>query len=95
MRKSIPCVGLRKGRLVVIRDLPNFLVEVECDCGTKKIIHKGQVVSGSTKSCGCLLRENLRRFSPMNRERKPSSEAQKEARRKNYMSGHLPKWMYS
>ncbi len=29
----------------------------QCDCGNKKIIHGASLVSGNTKSCGCLSKE--------------------------------------
>ncbi len=29
----------------------------QCDCGNKKVIHGAALVSGNTKSCGCLSRE--------------------------------------
>ncbi len=28
-----------------------------CDCGTRKVIHGASLVSGNTKSCGCLSKE--------------------------------------
>ena len=32
----------------------------KCDCGKSKIIHGAAVISGNTKSCGCLSSENHR-----------------------------------
>lgn len=32
----------------------------KCDCGTIKIIERGNVSSGKTKSCGCLKKEKMR-----------------------------------
>lgn len=29
----------------------------KCDCGNEKVVQKGRVVSGETKSCGCLRNE--------------------------------------
>ena len=33
----------------------------KCDCGVKKIIHGAAVISGNTKSCGCLIKESALR----------------------------------
>jgi len=35
----------------------------QCDCGNKKIIHGAALVSGNTKSCGCLAKEVSRKKS--------------------------------
>jgi hypothetical protein len=44
-----------------------------CACGTKdKIVRGSSVISGNTKSCGCMLRENKGR--PINRHAKPFIE---------------------
>jgi len=42
----------------------------KCDCGLKKVIHGAAVVSGNTKSCGCLAKESkkARRVSPNHTE---------------------------
>lgn len=34
----------------------------ECECGNKKIIDKGRVTAGYTKSCGCLMIEERKKF---------------------------------
>lgn len=31
----------------------------ECECGNEKIIHQGALMSGHTRSCGCLRKEEL------------------------------------
>lgn len=51
--------GLRFGRLVAIKVLPikefNHLVwECRCDCGKTTALRVGALVSGNTRSCGCL-----------------------------------------
>lgn len=34
--------------------------EVECECGERKVVSKGNLVSGNVQSCGCLHREVAR-----------------------------------
>lgn len=61
-RKSKVEVGMRFGELIVLRKLkskprPNgggtrTVFEVKCDCGKTKEVLSGNLVSGSTKSCG-------------------------------------------
>lgn len=46
--------GRRFSRLVPIRYLGNTRWECQCDCGNKTIVNAGNIISGSTKSCGCL-----------------------------------------
>lgn len=54
-------VGQTFGMLNVINTAPPRLVtnkfriryEVECDCGTKKIVFADNLIAGRTKSCGC------------------------------------------
>ena len=66
--KPIPIeIGSRYGRLTVIavsRSMRSgqqrrFAV-VRCDCGAEKHVPVSVLVRGSTKSCGCLSRENSR-----------------------------------
>lgn len=33
---------------------------VRCECGTEKLVQPGMLLSGNTRSCGCLRRENMR-----------------------------------
>lgn len=57
--------GHRFGRLTAIRNTftkeitGNYLWEYRCDCGNTIIAKSGNVVSGHTKSCGCLLIETI------------------------------------
>lgn len=58
--------GDRYGRLVVLRRVENgarrqarFLCR--CDCGTEVIVLAYVLRAGTTKSCGCLRRELMRR----------------------------------
>lgn len=53
--------GQRFGRLVAIKKLDEryrygtYLIwECQCDCGNKKNINSGSLLSGMTRSCGCL-----------------------------------------
>lgn len=59
-KKFINLVGERFGRLLVVRLFERksryFLWECLCDCGNTKIVQGGHL--GSTKSCGCLRKEN-------------------------------------
>jgi len=63
----IDITGQRFGRLIVIgRSLPNTKNRgtrwlCKCDCGNEKIILKGSLMGGKTKSCGCLQMEQIRR----------------------------------
>lgn len=58
-------IGQRFGRLVVLRqektvDGKNTCV-VQCDCGSpEKVLRRGDLLSGHTKSCGCLYNETRR-----------------------------------
>ena len=68
MSKLIDLTGQEFGRLVVIKRAPNnkrrtFWV-CKCDCGNEKVINGYSLVSGYTKSCGCLHREScIERFT--------------------------------
>ena len=60
--KNKSLVGLRFGRLLVIDKAEvsrfgNRKYWCECSCGTKKSIFQQALVSGGTKSCGCLRKE--------------------------------------
>ena len=44
------------GRLIIVEERKNKLLCL-CDCGNTKEIYKYDVLSGRTKSCGCLQRE--------------------------------------
>lgn len=55
--------GETYGRLTIIHDVRRInprrrLVLVSCQCGSKKVIGVGDIVSGATISCGCLNQEN-------------------------------------
>ena len=42
--------------------LEGYVTKCLCDCGREKVVDKGALTSGLTRSCGCLL-EKCRRFS--------------------------------
>ena len=55
-------VGTKAGRLTVIRlDHTDHRYRryylFRCECGQKKVIHGAAVMSGNTRSCGCLAKE--------------------------------------
>jgi hypothetical protein len=57
-------VGRRFGRLLVIelvheKSFRNWQWICKCDCGVKKLVTATRLVSGHTKSCGCLRRDLL------------------------------------
>lgn len=60
--KSAGIVGQRFNRLVAIsiagkNDANKILVLCKCDCGNSAVVRKEYLLSGHTKSCGCLARE--------------------------------------
>lgn len=64
-------IGKRYGRLLVIKrginDNSNHTRwECQCDCGNIVIVGRSGLTSGTTKSCGCLLREKLEKGMRLN-----------------------------
>jgi len=65
MGKKLQLIGKRFGRLLVLREVEQVETNhgkvrrfmCKCDCGTRKVI-RIDALKGSTKSCGCLNREN-------------------------------------
>jgi hypothetical protein len=56
--------GRRFGRLVVILPTPEKIGRriiwwAKCDCGEYIIAHAGNILSGHTRSCGCLQRDTI------------------------------------
>lgn len=58
--------GSKVGRLIIVSDLgtkPNKLINkgrwylCRCMCGSTKEVRRDRLLSGNTKSCGCLMRE--------------------------------------
>jgi hypothetical protein len=61
MSKMKDLTGKRFGRLVVIGGFTGGKLGkwlCKCDCGNTREIYRGSLVSGDSKSCGCLRREN-------------------------------------
>lgn len=63
----MPIVGQRFGRLVTQRRLEDGSIpcrskwECACDCGATAVVEASNLKYGSTKSCGCLRRAQLRK----------------------------------
>jgi len=65
MAKKLQIIGKRFGRLLVLREVEQVETNYgkvrrfmcKCDCGRRKVI-RIDALKGSTKSCGCLNREN-------------------------------------
>lgn len=61
--------GMRFGRLVALARVddkvnqynePIYLWRCQCDCGKVTEARRGNLLGGSTRSCGCLRRESAR-----------------------------------
>jgi hypothetical protein len=66
--------GQQYGRLTVIRRAGRarsgcYLVECLCSCGSIKAVRADGLVTGSTRSCGCLRREHCYRWLEASRRR--------------------------
>ena len=61
MSRFIDLTGERFGRLVVIRKIPSnrhhSQWECLCDCDAVRTVDQGNLTSGSTKSCGCFIKD--------------------------------------
>lgn len=63
MRNKVPkdLTGMRFGRLTAIELVgmqgPFYLWKCKCDCGGEIVTQRGSLLSGRTRSCGCLRRE--------------------------------------
>lgn len=62
-KKIDDLVGKRFNRLIVLGDSGKrcsngtIMILCKCDCGKETIVRVGSVISGLTKSCGCLIKE--------------------------------------
>jgi hypothetical protein len=68
MTARLQLIGQRFGRLTVVRlhaaaRYTHWLCA--CDCGGQRVIVGRKLMSGETKSCGCLLREHYARTLPV------------------------------
>jgi len=58
-------IGTKYNRLTVVKEIPkitnNRRFLCECDCGNQKVIDMRFFVNDYTKSCGCLLKEELKK----------------------------------
>ncbi len=68
--RSVDHSGERFGKLIAVKRLPKYngtkrtYYRCLCDCGGEKIVLSDNLVSGSTKSCGCLQRKPSIIFAP-------------------------------
>lgn len=61
VKKSI--AGQRFGRLVAIEPVTRDKWKCKCDCGNEYIAARRSLVSGVTKSCGCIRRERSKKIN--------------------------------
>jgi len=64
MISNVEMIGKRFGRLFVLEEVERsksgqFCFKCICDCGNIKTVIKYHLLSGNTKSCGCLQRETV------------------------------------
>lgn len=66
MGKVIDLTGRRFGKLTVIKRAYDYIRPsgqheiqwlCQCDCGNTTVVHRSSLLSGDTKSCGCLRNE--------------------------------------
>lgn len=57
MRRDL--TGMSFSRLTVIGEARKHYWLCRCECGVEKSIYQSNLISGRTRSCGCLNRENL------------------------------------
>lgn len=60
MPKLIDLTGQKFGRLTAIEYIKGSRWQCVCDCGNEKTVSAGNLLSGNTKSCGCLAKEVYR-----------------------------------
>jgi hypothetical protein len=62
MRMARDFTGKKIGRLTAIKRVGtqygNALWECKCECGNIVMVNSSKLISGNTKSCGCLAKEN-------------------------------------
>jgi len=71
MRSAFPrgqILNKEFGRLTTLEivkenhDWRGNIIRCKCSCGNYKNVYRKYLVRGSTKSCGCLKRESIKRF---------------------------------
>lgn len=57
-------VGKKFGRLLIVKDIYDNPPKVKCvcDCGNKVVLRRNDVMTGHTRSCGCLQKEAIKRI---------------------------------
>lgn len=76
IRKQAVPIGHRFGRLTVLGHLL-YSLECKCDCGTTLYVANCSLVSGRTKSCGCLRKEATAARSKLTDEEKAERAGRK------------------
>ena len=71
MKKKVKsAIGEKFGQLTIIgeyRDLRNFIqYKCKCDCGKETVVYRSNLISGKTKSCGCLYKKSNQKFRKTN-----------------------------
>lgn len=67
--KAIDIIGKKFGRLTVIsfshsNGYRKYYL-CKCECGKEKIIYKGNLLAGRTLSCGCLQKEQAKKYNTL------------------------------
>lgn len=63
MSKKIEYIGKKFGKLTVLKEVEkqgnNRMFLCECECGNLKTVRGSHLISGETKSCGCIARKDI------------------------------------
>lgn len=99
MRKMQDLTGQRFGRLTVQRyagkttwKRPQNAWECICDCGNTKTISGTALLSGGTKSCGCLQKENARHAAETQRKHPKELAGMRFGRLTAIKPGEIIRW---
>lgn len=57
MKPAKDLSGRKFGKLTVLTRHPKYKWHCLCECGNETIVRSGDLISGATKSCGCLKRK--------------------------------------
>jgi len=91
MSKIRDLVGNKYGRLLVERFMGTgtggALWECSCDCGNTSVVRRGDLLSGKTRSCGCLALETRRIEHGLSAFNKVLNSYKQHARRRGYSWG--------